>query len=199
MEITANEVKELRQTTGAGIMDCKEALKEAGGDKEKAIQLLRKKGIAKEQKRAERTAAEGVIEAYIHANKKIGVILEVNCETDFVARNSEFQQFVHDVAMQIAALSPKYISEKDIPQEIIEQESEFYRQEPVTKGKPPEIVEKIVGGKLKKFYEQVCLLYQPFIKDESMTIESFKSSISAKLGENIVIRRFCRFQLGEES
>lgn len=196
MEISAQAVKELRERTGAGIMECKEALKEANGDVDKAIEILRKKGQLKAEKKATREAKEGLIGAYIHAGGKIGVLVEVNCETDFVARTDEFQQLVKDVAMQIAAMNPEYVSIDDVPPDVIEKEKEIYREEAKRSGKPDHVVEKIVEGKLTKFFEEKCLLEQAFIKDESKKVKDIISETVAKLGENIKVARFVRFQVG---
>lgn len=196
MDINAKVIKELRERTGAGVMECKEALKEANGDIEKAIEILRKKGALKAEKKASRSANEGLIGAYIHAGGKIGVLVEVNCETDFVARTDEFQQLVKDIAMQIAAMSPEYISREDVPPEVIEKEKEIYREEALRSGKPEKVVEKIVEGKLEKFYQEKCLLEQPFIKDESKKVKDLITEVIAKLGENIRVSRFVRFQVG---
>jgi elongation factor Ts len=166
MEITAQQVKELRDRTGIGMMECKEALQESGGDIEKAIEILRKKGHARAQEKAERQAADGVVGAYIHANNRLGVLIEVNCETDFVARNDEFKELVKNLAMQVAASNPTYISSEDVPAEVIEREKEIIRAQIQDAKKPPQIIEQIVEGKLKKFFEEVCLLDQPYIREE---------------------------------
>ncbi|MFV9509827.1 translation elongation factor Ts [Tepidibacillus sp. LV47] len=197
MEIKASAVKELREKTGAGMMDCKKALTEANGDMEKAIEILREKGIASAAKKAGRIAAEGIIEAYIHGNGRIGVLVEVNCETDFVAKTNEFKTFVHDVAMHIAATNPKYISREEVPQEEIEKERQILTQQALNEGKPEKIVEKIVEGRLEKFYKEVCLLEQPFVKDPDKTIDQLVKEQIAKIGENINIRRFVRYEMGE--
>lgn len=195
--ISAEMVKELREKTGAGMMDCKKALEDANGDMEKAIELLRERGLAKAAKRASRVAAEGIIESYIHGNGRIGVLVEVNCETDFVARNEEFRQFAKDVAMQIAAANPKYVSREEIPQEVIEKEKAILRQQALNEGKPENVVDRIVEGRLEKFFEEVCLLEQPWIKNPDMKIKDLLAEKIAKIGENIVIRRFARFERGE--
>lgn len=197
MSITAGNIKELRESTGVGMMDCKKALTEANGDMEKALDVLRKKGLAMATKKSSRTASEGLITSYIHMNK-IGVLLEVNCETDFVAKTDEFQEFVKDVSMHIAATNPAYVRREDISAEIIEKEKEIYASQ-VT-NKPPQVVEKILEGKIEKFYAQSCLLDQVFVKDEEQkkTIKDLLIGIVAKLGENIVINRYARFQLGEK-
>ena len=197
MAVTAEMVKELREKTGAGIMDCKQALQEADGDFEKAIEILRKKGQASAQKRAGRETKEGVIDAYIHPGNRLGVLIEVNCETDFVARNEEFRQFVHNIAMQVAASNPMVVSREDLPQEVIEKELEIYRSQAREQGKPEHIIEKIAQGKLEKFYQEACLLEQAYIRDPDRTVEDLLNEIRVKIGENIVIRRFIRYQLGE--
>lgn len=196
-EISAQLVKELRERTGAGFMDCKRALEECGGDIEEAILILRKKGLAKADKKAGRETADGLIGSYIHAGGKIGVLVEVNCETDFVARTQEFQDLVKEIAMQIAAMSPKYISPEDVPPEVLEREKEILREQVRSTGKPEQVLEKIVEGKLKKFYEENCLLEQPYIRDPNMTVRDLIKQAIAKLGENIRVRRFVRFQLNE--
>ena len=190
-------IKELRKRTAAGFSDCKKALEEADGDIEKAIDILRKKGLAIAAKRASKTASEGVVAAYIHSNKKIGVLVEINCETDFVARTDEFQQFAHDIAMQIAATNPICIRREEMPQEIIEKEKKLYEEELKEAGKPEHIIPKIVEGKLEKFYKENVLLEQEFIKNPDITIQDLLNELIAKTGEKIVIKRFCRFQIGE--
>lgn len=197
MSISVDQIKELRAQTGAGMMDCKTALIEAKGDLAEATKILRKKGLADLKEKSSRAAKEGTVDAYIHGDGKIGVLVEVNCETDFVARNSEFKQFVHDVAMQIAAANPAYVKREEVPQERLESEEEIYKTQALSEGKPEKIAEKMVEGKLEKFYKAVCLLEQPFIKDPDITIESYLGDIACKLGENILISRFIRFQLGE--
>ncbi len=199
MAITAQMVKELRERTGAGMMECKKALEEAGGDMEKAAEILRKKGIAKAEKKASRSTKEGIIGAYIHMGGKIGVLVEVNCETDFVARTDEFQNLVKDIAMQIAAMNPKYVSREDVPEEVIEKEKAIYREQALASGKPEHVVDRIVEGKLNKFFEEVCLLEQTFIKDDSKKVKDIITEAIAKLGENIRVARFARFQVGVES
>ena len=189
-------IKKLREKTSAGIMDCKRALKEAGGDVNKAIAVLRKKGIALASKKSSRATKEGVIGSYLHLGSKIGVLVEVNCESDFVARNKEFKAFVKDISMQIAASNPRYVSKEDVPKEVIENEKEIIAAQ--IKGKPANVVDKIVSGKVEKFYGEVCLLEQPFIKDTNIKVSDHLTSIIAKIGENMNIRRFVRFQVGEE-
>ena len=191
-------VKELREKTGAGILDCQKALTESGNDVEKAIEHLRQKGLAAAQKKAGRETNEGLISAYIHPGSRIGVLLEVNCETDFVARNEEFQAFVKDLALQIAASSPSYVRREDIPAEVAEKERSIYRAQCKEMGKPEPAWDKIVQGKLEKFYEESCLLEQAFIKDPTVTIKDLVAQKIAKIGENISLRRFTRYQLGHE-
>jgi elongation factor Ts len=197
MEITAAMVKELRERTGAGMMDCKKALTEANGDMERAIEILREKGIASAAKKAGRVTAEGLVEAYIHGGGRIGVLVEVNCETDFVAKNEEFRAFVHDVAMHIAAANPQYVRRDDVPADVIEKERSILRTQTLNEGKPEHIVDKIVEGRLEKFFKEVCLLEQPFVKDPDKTVEEVLKEKIAHIGENISIRRFARFVLGE--
>jgi elongation factor Ts len=197
MEIKAEAVKELRQRTGIGMMECKKALKESKGDIEKAIVLLRKKGYARAQGKMARETAEGTIGSYVHLNEKIGVLVEVNCESDFVARNDEFKGLVKNIALHIAASNPKYISSEDISPEVLEQEKEIIREQFKDSKKPPEIVDKIVQGKLGKFYEEVCLLDQPYVKDDKVAVNQLVASFIAKFGENIRIKRFARFELGQ--
>jgi elongation factor Ts len=199
MEISASLVKALREKTGIGIMDCKSALIEAKGNIEEAVKILRKRGLAKADKKASRTAEEGLVGSYIHIGGKIGVLVEINCETDFVARNKDFQQLVKDIAMQIAATDPKYIKREEIPEDVIQQEREIYRCQLQNSNKPPQVIEKIVDGKMEKFYSEVCLSEQPFIKDQSITIEELISSNIVKMGEKIAISRFVRFKLGEDT
>ncbi|GFN36440.1 translation elongation factor Ts [Tepidimicrobium xylanilyticum] len=196
MSISAAQVKELRERTGAGMLDCKKALEETNGDIEKAIVLLREKGLSQAAKKSGRIAAEGLIEAYIHGGR-IGVLIEVNSETDFVAKTDEFKQFVKDMAMQVAASSPKYVKKEDVPQEEIEKEREILVHQALNEGKPEHIAQKIVEGRLEKFFEQVCLLEQPFIREPSMKVKDLLNEKIAKIGENLVIRRFVRFEVGE--
>jgi len=198
-EITAELIVQLREKTGCGMMDCKKALAETKGDLEAAIDLLRQKGLAAVARRAGRVAAQGLVESYIHTGGKIGVLIEVNCETDFVAKNIEFQGFVRDIAMQIAAQNPQYIMRDEVPDGIIAHEKDIIENQAKTEGKPEKAVEKIVEGRLEKFYEEVCLLDQPFIRDPKIKVKDLLGEISAKIGENIVIRRFTRYQLGEKS
>jgi len=196
-EITTQMIKELREKTGAGIVDCKKALVEAGGDMEKAVEILRKKGAAKAAKKAERATAEGAVFSYIHGGGKVGVLVELNCETDFVARNETFKELGHEIAMQIAAMSPEYVSKEEVPAEVIEKEKEVLREQALAEGKPEHIVEKIVEGRLAKFYSEKCLLEQPWIKDDSKTIKDLITDYITKLGENIKVRRFARFEVGK--
>ena len=195
--ISAAMVKQLREKTGAGMMDCKNALSEVEGDVEKAIELLRKKGLATAQKRAGRTLSEGMVQSYIHMTGKLGVLVEVNCETDFVAKNEDFQEFTKNIAMHIAATNPLGISPEDISQEIIEKEKEIYRAQALDMGKPENVVDKIVEGKLKKFYQENCLLNQPYVRDTDISIADLLNQMIAKIGENISIKRFVRYQIGE--
>jgi elongation factor Ts len=179
------------------MMDCKKALTETGGDMNKAIEYLREKGIAKAEKKSDRIAAEGIVESYIHAGGRIGVLVEVNCETDFVAKNEDFRQFVKDVAMQIAAMNPKYVRREEIPQEEIEKEREILRQQALQEGKPANIVDKMVEGRLTKHFKEICLVDQAFVKDSDKTIDQVTKELIARIGENINIRRFVRFEMGE--
>ena len=199
MEITAERVKELRQRTGIGVMECKEALAECQGDIEKAIAVLRKKGAARAQEKMNREASQGIVHAYIHMEGKLGVLVEVNCESDFVARNDEFKELAKNIAMQIAAANPRFVSSEDVPAAELEQEKEIIRAQLQDSKKPPQIIEKIVEGKLKKYYQEVCLLDQPYIRDDKQTIQQIIASTIAKFGENIKVRRFARFELGKSS
>ena len=196
MSISAAQVKELRERTGAGMLDCKKALVETNGDIEKAIDLLREKGLSQAAKKSSRIAAEGLIDSYIHGGR-IGVLIEVNSETDFVAKTDEFKQFVRDMAMQVAAANPKYIKKEDVPEEEVNKEKEILMQQAVNEGKPEHIAEKIVEGRLEKFFEQICLLEQPFIKEPSVKVKDLLNEKIAKIGENLVIRRFVRYEVGE--
>lgn len=197
MNITPEMVKELRLATGAGILDCRKALEAAEGDYDKAVDYLREKGLAVAAKRMSREAKDGLVESYIHAGGRIGVLVEVNCETDFVARTDEFQALVHDIAMQIAASAPRYVRREDIAAEVIEREKAIYRAQALEEGKKEQFVDKIVEGRLEKFFKEVCLLEQPFIRDEERTMGDVLAAIIAKTGENIIIRRFVRFERGE--
>jgi elongation factor Ts len=195
--ITADMVKQLRERTGAGMMDCKKALNETNGDMEKAIEYLREKGIATAAKKAGRIAAEGLVDAYIHGNGRIGVLVEVNIETDFAAKNEDFKQFVKDVAMQIAASKPEYIKREEVPTDVIEKEKEILRAQALNEGKPEKIIDRMVEGRVEKYYNEVCLLEQPFIKDPDKTVQQLLTEKIAAIGENISIRRFVRFEKGE--
>ncbi len=197
MEISAQMVKDLREMTGAGMMDCKTALAESAGNVEKAVEILRKKGLSRAAKRAGRAANQGMVGSYIHMGGKIGVLVEVNCESDFVARTDDFVAFVKDIAMQVAASSPQYLTSEDIPEAVLAKEREIYRAQMKDAKKPENVVEKIVEGKLKKFYSEVCLLDQPFVKDPDISVTEYLNNMIAKIGENMIIRRFVRFQLGE--
>lgn len=197
MNITADMVKTLREKTSAGVMDCKEALTKAEGDIEKAISYLREKGKAKAAQKAGRATKDGMVGAYIHPGSKLGVLLEVNCETDFVARTGEFKTLVKELAMQIAASNPLVLKREDLPQETVDKEKEIYRNQALNEGKKEEIVERIVNGRIEKFYREVCLLEQPYIKDEDKKIQDLLDEFIAKLGENISISRFVRYRLGE--
>ncbi len=198
MDITSAMVKQLRDKTGAGMMDCKEALTAAGGDFDHAIDNLRKKGMAAATKRSSKAAKEGMVASYIHMGGRIGVMVEVNCETDFVAKTAAFQNMAKDLAMHVAAANPLYLRSEDIPAEALEREKEIYRSQASQEGKPEKIWEKIMEGKLKKYYEDVCFLEQKFVKNQDITIGTLVKDMMAKTGENIIVRRFARFQLGEE-
>jgi elongation factor Ts len=195
--ISTELIKELREKTGVGIMDCKMALKESEGDPEKAIDYLRKKGIATAKKRGGRTASQGQVQSYIHAGGKIGVLLEVNCETDFTGKTSDFTNFVKDLAMQVAATNPIAVDRDRIPQDVLEREKDIYVTQAKESGKPEKVWDKMVEGKLKKFYSEACLMEQPFVKNPDITVRDLLNELMAKTGENIVVRRFARFQLGE--
>jgi elongation factor Ts len=197
MEISAGAIKELRQRTGVGFMDCKKALLECAGNIDEAIDFLRKKGLAKAAKRAGRVTMEGLITSYIHPGGKIGVLVDINCETDFVARTEDFQNLAKEIAMHIAAMNPIAIAREDVPPEAIEKEKEILRAEAAASGKPEKVLEKIVEGRLEKFFAEQCLLEQPYIKSSDITVKDFISDTTAKLGENVVVRRFTRYQLGE--
>ena len=195
--MTASMVKELRTRTGVGMMDCKTALTEANGDMEKAVDILREKGLSKAAKKAGRIAAEGIVGSYIHGNGRIGVLVEVNCETDFVAQTEGFHALVKDIAMQIAAANPLYVSREEVPADVISHEKEVYRQEALNEGKPEKIVDRMVEGRVEKYFKEVCLLDQPFIKDGDKTINDVVLEATVKMGEKVSIRRFTRYQLGE--
>jgi len=191
-------IKELREKTGAGVMDCKKALISANGDIEKAVEILRKEGIAVAEKKGARVAKEGRIESYIHPGNKIGVLVEVNCETDFVARTDEFKTLAKEIAMHIAASSPRYISVNDVPQDVLEKEKEIYATQARNEGKPEHVIDRIVQGRIEKFYQEVCLLEQPWIRDPEKKIKDIINEAIARLGENIIVRRFVRFELGKD-
>lgn len=197
MAITAEMVKELREKTGAGMMECKKALEATNGDMEKAILFLRERGMAAAQKKASRTAKEGLIASYIHAGGKIGVLVEINCETDFVARNDDFKELAKDIAMQIAAVKPLYVKREDVPEDVLAKEKEIYLTQAKNSGKPEKVWDKIVEGKLESYYQEVCLYEQPFIKDPKIKIKDLIAQAVGKIGENIQVKRFVRFQLGE--
>jgi elongation factor Ts len=194
----AKEIKEVRKRTNASVIECKKALEEANGDIEKAIDILREKGIAKADLKAGRETKEGVISAYIHHGGKLGVMVELNCETDFVARNEEFKKLAYDIALHIAAVSPQYISREQVPEEIVEKEKEIYRKQALSMGKPENVVEKIVNNKLNKFYQEICLLEQPFLKDTKYTVADYIKEKITMFGENITVRRFIKFEVGGE-
>jgi elongation factor Ts len=197
MEISTGLLKDLRQRTGAGVMDCKAALQEAKGDIEGAIDYLRRKGLATAAKKAGRIATEGLVASYIHAGGKMGVLVEINCETDFVARTEDFQTFVKNIAMHVAAANPQYIRREEIPAEVLEREKKIYQTQAQEGGKPEKVIDKIVEGKMERFYSEVCLLEQTYIRDSEMTVKEVLDGMIAKFGENMAIRRFTRFQLGE--
>ncbi len=198
MSISMENVKTLRQKTGAGVMDCKKALQETGGDIDKAVEYLREKGIAAASKKAGRTAAEGIVGSYIHMGGKIGVLIEVNCETDFVAKTDHFKELVHNLAMQVAASQPEYVSREHVPAEEVEKEKKILRQQALAENKPEHVVEKMVEGRLEKFFEARCLMEQPYIRDNDQTVKDLIMESIAQLGENIVVNRFARFAVGEE-
>ena len=199
MAITIEQIKELRELTGAGVLDCRKALEQSGGDMNKAVESLREKGLAKAAKRADREVKEGVLELYTHGNGRVGVMVEVNSETDFVARSGAFRTFSHEVALQIAAASPRYIKPEDIPADVLEQEREKARNLALEEGKPESVIERIVEGRLEKYLNEVCLLRQPYVRDEDLTVEKLLHQNIAAIGENIVVRRFVRWEVGEES
>ncbi len=197
MKVTTQMVKELREATGAGVLEAKKALEAVEGNFDKAVDILREKGAARAAKRSDREATEGVIEVYEHPGNRLGVILELNCETDFVARNEEFKALAHNLALQIAAMNPQYIRVEDVPTAEIEHESEVLRKQALAEGKPPAIADKIVSGRIGKYYQEVCLLEQPYVRDDSLTIQDIITETIRKTGENIIVRRFSRFELGE--
>ncbi len=198
MKITAQMVKKLRDMTGAGMMDCKKALQEADGDFDKAIEILRKRGAAKAAKKAGRATGEGIITSYVHFNGRIGVLLELNCETDFVARTDEFKELAYNLAKQVAAMSPRWVSREDVPQEVIEKEKEIYREQLKNSGKPENVVEKIIEGKLEKFFQENCLLEQDYIFDDKKKVKDIITEAIGKIGENIRVSRFVRLEVGVE-
>ncbi len=197
MHIDAKAVKALREKTGAGMMDCKKALAETEGNEEKAIDILREKGLAAAAKRSGRAANQGIVESYIHLGGKIGVLVEVNCETDFVARNDEFREFVRNLCLQVAATNPTYLVKEDVPEKILDKERQIIKAQALNEGKPEKVIEKIIEGRLDKYYRENCLLEQTYVKDEDLTIHELLTNLIAKIGENIVIRRYCRFEIGE--
>lgn len=197
MDITTEMIKELREKTGAGVLDCRQALRDCSGDFEAATEQLREEGLAAVAKRADREASEGLIETYTHIGSRVGVMLEMNCETDFVARTEDFQVLTHDMALHIAAASPRYMTREEIPEDVIEGQKEAYRAEALAEGKPEHIVDRIVEGRMEKFFQDICLMEQPFIRDDEITVEDLFNDALAKLGEKIVLRRFARYELGE--
>ncbi len=197
MSISASLVKELREATGAGMMDCKKALQEAGGDSEKATEILRKKGLSDAAKKSGRIASEGLVHAYIHGGGRIGVLLEVNCETDFVARTEKFQEFVNNIALHVAASNPRWLDRESAPADDLDKERKFLSEQAGESGKPPQVVEKMVQGRMEKFFKENCLLDQPFVKDPDLTISDYVKKMIAEIGENIRIRRYSRYELGE--
>ena len=199
MTISASQIKELRDATGVGFLDCRKALEEANGDFEKAVDLLRERGLAKAAKRSGREASEGVLELYNHGNGRVGVMVEVNCETDFVARSDAFRNFAHEIALQIAASAPLWVVEEDIPEDALDREKEIARNRALEEGKPEHILDRIVEGRIKKYKEEVVLMQQPYIRDEDLTIEKFLYETVAAIGENILVRRFVRWEVGEKS
>ena len=198
MEITTAMVKELREKTGAGVLDCRKALEAHGGDLEEAVAYLKEKGLAAVAEKSEREASEGMIESYVHPGNRVAVMLELNCETDFVGRTDDFKNLAHELALHIAFAAPRYTAREQVPQEVVESEKAAYRAQALEEGKPENIVDRIVDGKLEKFYREACILEQPFVKDEDKTIQDLINDAIAKLGENIVLRRFARYELGED-
>ncbi|MTI94455.1 MAG: translation elongation factor Ts [Firmicutes bacterium] len=195
--VSSDKIKELRSITGAGFLDCKKVLVETDGDMDKAVDILREKGLAAAAKKADRVTAEGIVDSYIHGNGRIGVLVEVNCETDFVAKTDDFKSFVHDIAMHIAASDPQYVSSDLVPAEVTERERSVLLNQTINEGKKPEIAEKIVAGRMAKFYKEICLLEQPFVKDPDISVQDLIKQKVAQFGENITIRRFARFAMGE--
>lgn len=199
MAVSIDQIKELREATGVGILDCRAALEEANGDFDKAVDILREKGLAKAAKRSDREASEGMLELYSHGDGRVGVIVEVNCETDFVARSDEFRHFAHEVALQIAAASPSYIKTEDVPEQVLEHERKIAREQALAEGKPENVIDRIVEGRLQKFLDEACLLRQSYIRDEDINVEQLLHQNIAATGENILIRRFVRWELGEST
>ncbi len=199
MSISAKDIKTLRERTGAGFMDCKKALEDSNGDFDKAVEFLRKKGLAQAAKRADREASEGVLELYNHGDGRVGVMVEINCETDFVARSEKFRKFAHEIALQIAALAPRWVSEDEIPAEVLEKEREIARERAIQEGKPEKVIDRIVEGRVDKFKDQFVLLRQAYIRDDKITIQEYLHENIASIGENIIIRRFVRWAVGETS
>lgn len=197
MDISVEKIKELRELTGAGVLDAKKALEAADGDFEKATEALRKKGLARAEKRSEREASEGVVEVYAHPGNRVGVMLELNCETDFVALNEEFQELAHDLALHVAAMSPKYVSREDVPEDVLEDQVAAMRAQAEAEGKPADIVDKIVQGRLNKYYAETVFLEQPFVKDDDIVVDELIKNAISKMGENIILRRFVRYELGD--
>ncbi len=197
MHIDAKVVKVLREKTGAGMMDCKKALQEAEGNEEEAVDILREKGLSAAARRSGRAANQGIVDSYIHLGGKIGVLLEVNCETDFVARNDEFREFVRNICLQVAATNPVYLNKEDVPEKVLEKERQIIKTQALNDGKPEKVIDKIVEGRLEKYYRENCLLEQAYVKDEEMTIKELLTNLIAKIGENIVVRRYSRFEIGE--
>ncbi len=199
MEITATMVKELREATGAGVLDCRKALEAAGGDMQKAALILREKGMIAAAKKAGREAREGRVEGYVHPGNRVGVLVEVNCETDFVARTASFQELAHEIALHIAFANPRYVTTEDVPADVLEAEKAKFRQEALSEGKPEAVIERIVEGRLKKFFEETCLMEQPYVRDDQQKVKELIHQAIAQFGENIVVRRFARFELGEDA
>lgn len=199
MEVTVSMIKELREATGAGVLDCRKALEAVDGDYEEAVTNLREKGLAEAAKKSSRTASEGCVEAYVHHGDRIGVMLELNCETDFVARTDEFKDLAHELALHIAFAAPRYLTREDVPEEVLEAEQAIYHRQALEEGKPEHIVERIVEGRTDKFYEQICLMEQPFVKDNDITVQDLINDAVLKLGENIVLSRFARYEVGEDT
>ena len=199
MAITTQQIKDLREETGAGVMDCRDALQQANGDFDEALDFLRQKGIATAAERADRESSDGVVELYFHGDGRVGVMVEVNCETDFVARSKAFRKFAHEMALQIAASAPRYVSPDDIPQEVIEEKRKDAREGALEEGKPENVIDRIVEGRLKKFLDEVCLMRQPYVRDDELTVEELLMQNIGSIGENIIVRRFERWELGEDT